>query len=101
VGSITIERDLMDAADILPYQQVQAVNNNGARFETCCREGTRGSGVICLSGAAARLAQPGDIPIVLLYIQVFEYHACGHLPRVALVDEHNRQATLGDAGRAS
>jgi hypothetical protein len=57
-GSITIDRDLMDAADILPYEQVQVVNNNnGARFETYCIEGTRGSGVICLNGAAARLGQ--------------------------------------------
>ncbi|KUK31121.1 MAG: Aspartate 1-decarboxylase, partial [Thermoanaerobacterales bacterium 50_218] len=69
IGSITIDRDLMDAADILPFEKVQVVNNNnGARLETYCIEGPRGSGMVCLNGAAARLAQPGDILIILSYI---------------------------------
>lgn len=61
VGSITIDRELLEAADILPYEKVQVVNNNnGARFETYVIEGEAGSGEICLNGAAARLGQPGD-----------------------------------------
>jgi aspartate 1-decarboxylase len=89
-GSITIDRDLMDAADILPYEQVQVVNNNnGARFETYCIEGTRGSGVICLNGAAARRGEPGDILIVLSYTQVSDAEAGTHQPKVVLVDEDN------------
>ncbi|MGD0152919.1 MAG: aspartate 1-decarboxylase [Thermacetogeniaceae bacterium] len=90
-GSITIDRNLMDAADLLPYEQVQVVNNNnGARFETYCIEGPRGSGVVCLNGAAARLGQPGDILIILSYMQVTESKARGHQPQVVQVDEHNR-----------
>jgi len=96
-GSITIDRDLMDAADILPYEQVQVVNNNnGARFETYCMEGSRGSGVICLNGAAARLGQPGDILIILSYTQVSEDEARGHQPRVVLVNKYNRKVAADD-----
>ncbi len=91
VGSITIDRTLMDAADILPYEQVQVVNNNnGARFETYCIEGPRDSGVVCLNGAAARLGQPGDILIILSYSELPEARARGHQPQVVQVDEHNR-----------
>ena len=90
VGSITIDRDLLDAADILPNEQVQVVNNNnGARFETYAIEGARGSGVICLNGAAARLGHPGDILIILSYVQLAEDEARSHQPKVVLVDEHN------------
>lgn len=97
VGSITIDRDLMDAADILPHEQVQVVNNNnGARFETYCIEGPRGSGVVCLNGAAARLGQPGDILIILTYVQMPEAKARSHQPKVVLVDERNRQAGLNE-----
>ena len=68
VGSITIDQDLMDAAGILPGERVQIVdNNNGARLETYTIPGERGSGVICLNGAAARLVQPGDIVIIMAY----------------------------------
>jgi aspartate 1-decarboxylase len=96
-GSITIDRDLMDAADILPYEQVQVVNNNnGARFETYCMEGSRGSGVICLNGAAARLGQLGDILIILSYTQVSEDEARGHQPRVVLVNKYNRKVAADD-----
>ena len=91
VGSITIDRNLMDAADILPYEQVQVVNNNnGARFETYCIEGPRDSGVVCLNGAAARLGQPGDILIILTYAELPEARARGHQPQVVQVDENNR-----------
>jgi aspartate 1-decarboxylase len=96
-GSITIDLDLMDAADILPYEQVQVVNNNnGARFETYCIEGSRGSGVICLNGAAARLGQPGDILIILSYTQVSEDEARRYQPRVVLVNKYNRKITEDD-----
>ena len=91
MGSITIDRELLDAADILPFEQVQVVNNNnGARFETYAIEGEAGSGCVCLNGAAARLGQPGDILIILSYVQVEEEKAREHKPRVVFVDEKNR-----------
>lgn len=91
VGSITIDRDLLEAADILPFEKVQVVNNNnGARFETYAIEGEAGSGCVCLNGAAARLGQPGDILIILSYVQVEEEKAREHKPRVVFVDEKNR-----------
>jgi len=68
VGSITIDEDLMDAANIIAYEKVQIVNNNnGERFETYVIKGERGSGIICLNGAAARLVQVGDIIIIMAY----------------------------------
>lgn len=91
VGSITIDRNLLEAADIIPYEKVQVVNNNnGARFETYVIEGEPGSGEICLNGAAARLGQPGDILIILAYAQVDEGKAKDHKPQVVHVDENNR-----------
>jgi len=91
VGSITIDRDLLEAADILPYEKVQVVNNNnGARFETYVIEGEPGSGQVCLNGAAARLGQPGDILLILSYMQMEEEKAREHKPRVVFVDEKNR-----------
>ena len=68
IGSITIDQDLLDAANILPGERVHIVNNNnGARLDTYTIPGERGSGVICLNGAAARLVQPGDIVIIMAY----------------------------------
>lgn len=68
IGSITIDQDLLDAANILPNEKVAIVNNNnGARLETYVIAGERGSGVVCLNGAAARLVQPGDIVIIIAY----------------------------------
>ena len=68
VGSITIDQDLMDASNIIANEKVSIVNNNnGARFETYVISGERGSGVICINGAAARLVQPGDIVIIMSY----------------------------------
>ena len=68
IGSITIDQDLLDAANILPGERVYIVNNNnGARLDTCTIAGERGSGVICLNGAAARLVQPGDVVIIMAY----------------------------------
>jgi pantoate--beta-alanine ligase/L-aspartate-alpha-decarboxylase len=95
VGSITVDADLLDAADIRPYEHVHVVNiNNGARFETYAIEGARGSGVICLNGAAARLAQPGDLVIVLSYAQYTEADAHAHGPVIVHVDESNREIPL-------
>ncbi|MGI9951621.1 aspartate 1-decarboxylase [Moorellaceae bacterium AZ2] len=97
VGSITIDRALLDAAGILPQEKVQVVNNNnGARFETYVIEGERGSGVICVNGAAARLVQPGDIVIIISYGIFTDEEAQRLQPKVILVDENNRiQACLG------
>lgn len=93
VGSITLDPELLEAADILPYEKVTVLNiNNGARFETYAIEGERGTGVVCLNGAAARLAQPGDLVIILTYVEV-EAEAeelKGWEPRVVFVDRENR-----------
>jgi aspartate 1-decarboxylase len=90
-GSITIDADLMDAADILPHEQVQVLNvNNGERFDTYAIRGSRGSGVICLNGPAARLAHVGDTVIVLTYAEMEREELLRHVPIVVLVDERNR-----------
>jgi aspartate 1-decarboxylase len=95
VGSITVDTDLLDAADIRPYEHVHIVNiNNGARFETYAIEGARGSGVICLNGAAARLAQPGDLVIVISYAQYSETDTQGFEPVIVHVDESNHELVL-------
>jgi aspartate 1-decarboxylase len=91
VGSITIDEDIMDAVDILENEKVQIVNNNnGARFETYVIKGPRGSKVICLNGAAARLVQQDDVVIILSYVMVEESKAATHTPRVAIMDETNQ-----------
>lgn len=91
VGSITIDEDLLDASGILPGEKVQIVNNNnGARLETYTIAGKRGSGVICLNGAAARCAMKGDIVIIIAYAQMDETEARSLKPKVVLVDENNR-----------
>ena len=91
MGSITIDQDLMDAAGILPGERVQICNNNnGARLETYTIPGKRGSGVICLNGAAARCTAIGDIVIIIAYAQMDEKEARSFVPTVVMVDEHNR-----------
>lgn len=91
VGSITVDEDLLDAAGILVNEKVQIVNNNnGARLETYTIAGKRGSGVICLNGAAARLVQPGDVVIIMSYVLLSEPEISAHEPKVVLVDETNR-----------
>ncbi|AQS57918.1 aspartate 1-decarboxylase [Desulforamulus ferrireducens] len=91
MGSITIDKELMDAAGILPNEKVQVVNNNnGARLETYVIEGEPGSGVICLNGAAARQAQPGDTVIIIAYTMLDEREARSFKPKVVMVDEHNK-----------
>ena len=90
VGSITIDEELLDAAGILTGEKVQIVNNNnGARLETYTIPGKRGSGVICLNGAAARCALEGDIVIIIAYAQMDEKEAKALEPKVVLVDKRN------------
>jgi aspartate 1-decarboxylase len=94
IGSISIDPILMKAADILSNEQVTVLNlNNGARFETYAIEGTDGQ--ICLNGAAARLAQVGDLVIILTYVDVDEDQLQGHQPSVLFVDEENRPIDQG------
>ncbi|NLL58408.1 MAG: aspartate 1-decarboxylase [Firmicutes bacterium] len=91
VGSITIDQELMEKADILPYEKVQVVNNNnGARLETYVITGERGRGDVCLNGAAARLVQPGDKIIILSYAQYSSEELQDFMPKVVFVDEKNR-----------
>lgn len=90
VGSITIDEDILDAVGMIANEKVQIVNNNnGARFETYIIPGERGSGVICINGAAARLAQPGDIVIIISYCLVGEEKLSSHHPKVAIMGENN------------
>jgi aspartate 1-decarboxylase len=90
-GSVTVDPLLMQAADLVPYEQVQVVNlNNGARFETYCIQGTAGSGTICLNGAAARLAVVGDKVIIISYAQLREDELEGFAPKLVFLDERNR-----------
>ena len=91
VGSITIDADLLRLADILPYEQVQVVNiNSGARFETYVIEGKAGMGTICLNGAAARLAVPGDLIIIISYGFLGAEELNGFSPKVVHVDQANK-----------
>jgi aspartate 1-decarboxylase len=90
-GSLTVDEDLLDAADLRSYEEVQVVNvNNGARFTTYAIPGPRGSGVIQLNGAAARLGIPGDLVIVISYGVFDDAEAKRHVPTVVFVDEKNR-----------
>ncbi len=90
-GSITVDKDLLDAADILPYEKVQVVNvNNGSRMETYTLEGPAGSGMICLNGPAARLGAVGDEVIIITYTRMDEQTAKKHKPKIILVDKNNR-----------
>ncbi len=86
VGSITIDADILDAVGMLANEKVHVVNNNnGARFETYIIAGQRGSGVICVNGAAARLVQRGDIVIIISYVYVDNAEAKDHKPTVAIM----------------
>ena len=91
MGSITIDEALMEEAGILPNERVQVVdNNNGTRLETYTIPGQRGSGVICLNGAAARCVQPGDIVIIMVYSLFTEDEARCWKPKIVMVDDKNR-----------
>lgn len=90
-GSITIDKKLIEAADILPYEKVQVVNlNNGIRLETYVIEGEAGSGVICLNGPAARCGAVGDIVLIISYAILAEDEIDGHVPKTVYVNELNR-----------
>ena len=96
VGSVTIDAELLDAADLLPGELVHIVDiTNGARLETYVIEGERGSGVIGINGAAAHLVHPGDLVIIISYAQVTDAEARGLVPRVVHVDHDNRIVALG------
>jgi aspartate 1-decarboxylase len=97
VGSITIDEDILDAVDMIANEKVQIVNNNnGARFETYIIPGKRGSGVMCLNGAAARLVQEGDTIIVISYAMFDEAETKNHQPKVVIMDKNNKiQEMLG------
>src|SRR4051812_15287991 len=91
VGSITIDQDILDAVGMLPNEKVHVVNNNnGARFETYIIAGERGSGVICVNGAAARLVQKGDIVIIISYALVLDENVRTHKPKIALMGSNNQ-----------
>jgi aspartate 1-decarboxylase len=91
VGSITIDQDLMELIDVYENEKVQIVdNNNGSRFETYVIPGPRGSGVICLNGAAARLVQPGDKIIIISYGMMTSEEARNYKPLIAILDENNQ-----------
>jgi aspartate 1-decarboxylase len=96
VGSVTIDADLMDAADLLPGEQVAIVDvTNGARLETYVIEGERGSGIIGINGAAAHLIHPQDLVIIISYATLTDAEARTTRPKVVFVDADNRVADLG------
>ncbi len=91
MGSITIDSELLKASDILVHERVQVVNlNNGSRLETYVIPGEANSGVVCLNGAAARLAQPGDRVIIISYAMMDRKQALEYTPTVVMVDEQNK-----------
>ena len=90
VGSVTVDRDLMEAADLVEFEQVAVVDiDNGARLETYVIEGEPGSGAICLNGAAARLVSPGDKVILISYADFDDEEMEGYAPRIVHVDSDN------------
>ena len=104
-GSITIDRALMEASDILPFERVEILNiNNGARFSTYAIEGVADSGIIGINGAAARLVAKGDIVLILSYCQVPDHEAINMTPYIVRVDNQNRiveslpEAHIGEWG---
>ena len=101
VGSLTVDRDLLDAAGLLPGERVDVVDiDNGNRLTTYVIEGERGSGILCVNGAAARLIAPGDKVIVIAYAAMDDAEARTFEPHVVFVDEHNRVVEVGhDAGQ--
>lgn len=102
VGSITIDRDLMDAADLIEFEQVAVVDvTNGARLETYVIEGPRGSGVVCMNGAAAHLITKGDLVIIISYVDLEQSELDNHRPTIVHVDARNRMVDEADAALAA
>jgi len=102
-GSVTIDSDLLERADILPYQQVDIWNiTNGERFQTYAMAGQRGSGVLCINGAAAHKARRGDLVIIASFGPMTEAEAHEWTPRLVFVDAHNRpvETRVEHAGQA-
>ena len=98
VGSLTLDAAILEQLDLLPNEMVQVLNlNNGARLTTYIIPGEKGSGVVALNGAAARLGQPGDKVLIVAYATMSEEEARQFHPRVALVDDHNRIVEILDA----
>jgi aspartate 1-decarboxylase len=98
-GSVTVDADLLDAAEILVHEQVQVLNvMNGERFDTYAIRGPRGSGMVRLNGPAARLAHVGDLVIILTYAEMEREELLRHTPKVVLVDERNRIVAPSGAG---
>ena len=94
-GSITIDKDLLETADILPHEKVQVVNvNNGSRLDTYTMEGPAGSGMICLNGPAARLGAVGDEVIIIAYSQMSDEEAHNHKPKIILVNKENKVSKI-------
>ncbi len=90
-GSITLDRDLMDAADLLDHERVDIYDcTNGARLSTYVIPGERGTGVVGINGAAAHLVKPGDAVIIASYVQMDDAEARSHVPRICFVDARNR-----------
>jgi aspartate 1-decarboxylase len=102
VGSLTVDEDLMEAADLLAGEQVSVVDvTNGARLETYVITGARGTGVLGINGAAAHLVQPGDLVIVISYAAMVDSQARSYQPKVVFVDSANRPVDIGaDPGHA-
>ncbi len=98
-GSLTLDARLMEAADIIPYEQVHVLNlANGSRITTYCMEGAAGSGTVCVNGAAAHLMSVGDEVIILTYVQLTEEECRKFQPKILLVDKANRvQQVLSQA----
>jgi aspartate 1-decarboxylase len=90
-GSVTVDRTLLEAADILPWEEVHVWNvTRGTRLRTYAMEGEAGSGVVCINGAAAHLAKPGDLVIIATFTQVDDDRARRHEPKIVLLDQNNR-----------
>jgi aspartate 1-decarboxylase len=105
-GSVTIDQDLLDASDILQFEQVDVLDiTNGARITTYAISGARGSGQVCINGAAAHLIHPGDLVIICAYATYDEEECRAHRPRIHLVDKQNRivrkSRSIGQVDRES
>ena len=96
IGSITIDKNLMDSANLLPYEQVQILNiTNGNRLDTYVIEGKENSGDICVNGAAAHLVRPGDLVIIVSYCKISHSDLLSHKPTVVHVDKKNSIVNVG------